>query len=64
MLGNELPSEFAEKWKWRPGTKETEKANTEWTLPGSDWEETEGWDGSARHGLMAHTWGNANKTHK
>ena len=58
MLENKLPSEFAEKWKWRPGQKWVEPVPNARTLVGKDFEETEGWAGSARHGPMAHTWGN------
>lgn len=57
-LEGKLPSEFAEKWKWRPGQNWKEESRTERTLVGKDFEETEGWTGSARHGPMAHTWGN------
>ena len=58
MLEDELPIEFKEKWKWRPEQKRKEIARHERTLVGKDLEEAEGWVGSARHGPMAHTWGN------
>ena len=58
MLEDKLPDEFAGKWKWRPGMEWTEEKDVPWTLVGKDFEETEGWVGSARHSVMAHTWGN------
>ena len=58
MLEDKLPGEFKQKWQWRPGTEWKEHEATEWTLVGKDLEETEGWEGGARHGVMAHTWGN------
>lgn len=58
MLEGKLPSEFAERWKWRPGAIWKESVCHERTLVGKDFEDTEGWIGSARHGPMAHTWGN------
>jgi hypothetical protein len=58
MLEDKLPDEFKEKWKWRPGMVGKEPEETQWTLVGKDFDETEGWEGSAKHGLMAHTWGN------
>ena len=59
MLEDKLPVEFVEKWKWRPEQKWKEISRHERTLVGKDLEETEGWVGSARHGPMAHTWGNS-----
>ena len=58
MLEGKLPVEFAEKWKWRPGQRREEPVVTEWTLVTKEFNEAEGWAGSARHGPMAHTWGN------
>ena len=58
MMEGKLPPEFAEKWKWRPGLEWKEEKDSQWTLVGKDFEETEGWVGSARHSVMAHTWGN------
>jgi hypothetical protein len=59
MLEDELPVEFGEKWKWRPEQKWKEIVRHERMLVGKDLEEAEGWKGSARHGSMAHTWGNS-----
>jgi len=58
MLEGTLPDEFAEHWKWRPAQQRTDHVRNEWTLFGKDFEEAEGWEGSANHGPMAHTWGN------
>jgi sarcosine oxidase / L-pipecolate oxidase len=58
MIEGKLPDEFAEKWKWRPGQEWEKPILREGTLVSKDFEETEGWAGSARHGPMAHTWGN------
>jgi hypothetical protein len=65
MLEGKLPAEYADSWKWRPGLAcSSEQAGwhfdvtSEGVLPGKDFEELEGWAGSARHGVMAHTWGN------
>jgi len=60
MLEGRLPAEYAEKWKWRPEQSRSwnDSADTEWTLAGKDFTETDGWEGSARHSVMAHTWGN------
>ena len=59
LLEDKLPVEFAEKWKWRPGQRRNEVVRHERTLMSKDFEETVGWVGSARHGPMAHTWGNS-----
>jgi len=58
MLEGKLPAEYKDSWKWRPGLKWKADVQREGTLPGKDFEELEGWAGSARHGPMAHTWGN------
>jgi len=58
MVEGKLPDEFAEKWKWRPGKSWKQEISNERTLEGKAFEETHGWSGSARHGPMAHTWGN------
>jgi hypothetical protein len=58
MLEEKLPSEFAEKWKWRPGTKWKEPVQKKEMLVSKYFEDTEKWAGSACHGPMAHTWGN------
>jgi hypothetical protein len=59
MLEGKLPAEFADKWRWRPGLEWKEEMDAPWTLVGKAFEDTEGWVGSARHSVMAHTWGNA-----
>jgi len=58
MLENKLPPEFAERWKWRSELSWKQETPTEGTLVGKDFDEVEGWAGSARHGVMRHTWGN------
>jgi len=60
MLEGGLPSEYAEKWKWSAERIREQKhsALTERTFAGKDLEETDGWKGGAKHGLLAHTWGN------
>ena len=58
MLEGKLPSEYAERWKWRPGLKWKVDVEAEGVLLGKHFEELGGWAGSAHHGVMAHTWGN------
>jgi hypothetical protein len=58
MLEDKLPSEFGDKWKWRPEQPRGKSHHTNDTCGGKDFEKTEGWVGGARHGIMAHTWGN------
>lgn len=58
MLDGKLPSEFANSWKWRPGLSWKSDIEAEGVLHAKDLEETEGWVDGARHGVMAHTWGN------
>jgi len=57
MLQGKLPREFSEKWKWRPGKPVKQVHHDEPSLA-LNFEDTDGWGGSARHGPMAHTWGN------
>ena len=59
MLEGKLPTEYADKWRWRPGQeRKWHDSDTEWTLVGKDLKDAEGLEGSARHGIMANTWGN------
>jgi sarcosine oxidase/L-pipecolate oxidase len=62
MLEDKLPAEFVEKWKWRPGQNWIPRAHSNEDVGGKDFEDAEGWAGSARHGPMAHTWGNQPST--
>jgi len=59
MLDNKLPREISEQWKWRPGQTWSAPKHANDTCGGKDFEETDGWVGGARHGVMAHTWGNS-----
>jgi hypothetical protein len=58
MLKGKLPPEIADCWKWRPGLEWDDDVAAEGKLVGKQFEELEGWAGSARHGIIAHTWGN------
>lgn len=58
MMEGKLTKEYADCWKWRPGQKWKEEAEGEGVLSGKNFDDLEGWAGSARHGPMAHTWGN------
>ena len=62
LLENKLCAEFADEWKWRAGQEWKQHIHGDpmvaETLEPKDFDETEGWVGSARHGPMAHTWGN------
>jgi hypothetical protein len=57
-LEGKLPYEIADCWKWRPGREWDDDVEAEGMLAGTEFEDLEGWAGSARHGIMAHTWGN------
>ena len=58
MLEGKLVPELADTWKWRPGLTWSEDVEGEAILPVKDFKELKGWELSARHGVMAHTWGN------
>ena len=59
MLEGKLPPEFANKWKWRPKAEMSAKVYGH-GCGCKDFDEADGWAGSARHSVMAHTWGNPN----
>jgi len=58
MIEGKLPSEFSDCWKWRPGLEWKTDVEREGVLLGKNFEELDGWEGSAHHGVMSHTWGN------